>query len=213
MLKSVTGADVARQRAARGRDTREEILNVAEELWQRRGYNGFSYQHISVQLGIRNAAIHYHFAAKENLGVALIQRYRARFSEWFIDVRKKENAWERLQSYLGLYVDYLNAQCRVCPSGILGAEFQAIPEEMRQEAKLLMGEIYDWLIETLELGRTQGSIQFVGKSEDKAVQLGASLQGGLQIARVAGEERLHQLLAQISLELFGQVSPPVAQAA
>jgi TetR/AcrR family transcriptional regulator, transcriptional repressor for nem operon len=211
MLKSVTGADVARRRGARGRDTREEILNAAEELWQRRGYNGFSYHHIAVQLEIRNAAIHYHFPAKENLGVALIQRYRSRFSEWFVQVRKIENAWERLQSYFNLYVEYLNAECRVCPSGILGAEFQAIPEEMRQEAKLLMGEIYDWLIETLELGRAQGSLQFVGKAEDKAVQLGASLQGGLQIARVAGAERLHQLLAQISLELFGQTR--IAQAA
>ena len=213
MLKSLTGADIARQRATRGRDTHEEILNTAEELWQRRGYNGFSYHHIAIQLGIRNAAIHYHFPAKENLGVALIQRYRARFADWFVQVRKTESAWERLQSYLQLYVEYLNAECRVCPSGILGAEFQAIPEEMREEAKLLMGEIYDWLIETLELGRKQGTLTFVGKSEDKAVQLGASLQGGLQIARVAGAERLQQLLSQIRLELFGEVRSPIAQAA
>ncbi len=197
-------ADGDRRRAVKGRDTREEILNCAEELWQRRGYNGFSYHHIAVQLGIRNAAIHYHFPSKESLGVALIQRYRNRFREWFVQARKTENAWSRLQSYFNLYVAYFNAECRVCPSGILGAEFQAIPEEMREEARLLMGEIYDWLIETLELGRSQGSLRFIGKPEDKAVQLGASLQGGLQIARVAGAERLDQLLAQLSLELFGQ---------
>ena len=210
MLKPVTGADVPRRR---GRDTREEILNCAEELWQRRGYNGFSYHHIAVQLNIRNAAIHYHFPSKESLGVALIQRYRARFAEWFVEVRKTDNAWARLQSYFNLYVEYLNAECRVCPSGILGAEFQAIPEEMREEARLLMGEIYEWLIETLDLGRSKGSLQFIGKSEDKAVQLGASLQGGLQIARVAGPERLHQLLAQLALELHGQAWSSVAQAA
>jgi len=77
----------------------------------------------------------------------------------------------------------------------------------------LMGEIYDWLIETLELGRKQASLNFIGKPEDKAVQLGASLQGGLQIARVAGAERLHQLLSQISLELFGEAWSPIAKAA
>ena len=58
------------------RDTREEILNTAESLWQHRGYNAFSYHHIAVQLGIRNAAIHYHFPGKEDLGVELIRRYR-----------------------------------------------------------------------------------------------------------------------------------------
>ena len=51
-----------------GRNTRGAILDAAEELLQRRGYNAFSYHHIAVQLGIRNAAIHYHFPAKEDLG-------------------------------------------------------------------------------------------------------------------------------------------------
>jgi TetR/AcrR family transcriptional repressor of nem operon len=204
-LESVT----ERRRTARGRDTREEILSAAEELWQRRGYNGFSYHHIAVQLGIRNAAIHYHFPSKENLGVALIQRYRSRFRDWFVDARKIDNAWARLQSYFQLYLVYLDAECKVCPSGILGAEFQAIPEVMRQEARLLMRLIYEWLIETLELGRAQGSLRFTGNAEDKAVQLGASLQGGLQVARVAGAERFHQLLDQVALEFSGQ---PVATA-
>src|SRR3989442_14712284 len=106
MLKSVPNAEPGRRRGPRARDTREEIFNSAEELWQRRGYNGFSYHHIAVQLGIRNAAIHYHFPSKENLGVALIQRYRNRFREWFVQARKTENAWARLQSYFNLYVDY-----------------------------------------------------------------------------------------------------------
>src|ERR1041384_893083 len=105
MPKTESSADAGRRRGPRARDTREEILNCAEELWQRRGYNGFSYHHIAVQLGIRNAAIHYHFPSKENLGVALIQRYRERFREWFIQVRKIESASLRLRSYFNLYLD------------------------------------------------------------------------------------------------------------
>src|ERR1041384_2875350 len=106
MPKTESSADAGRRRGPRARDTREEILNCAEELWQRRGYNVFSYPHIAVQRGIRNAAIHYHFPSKENLGVALIQRYRQRFQDWFAHVRGTENAWKRLQSYFNLYVEY-----------------------------------------------------------------------------------------------------------
>lgn len=205
MLSSVTEEAPARRRGGRDpkRDTREEILNAAQALWQRRGYNAFSYHHIAVQLGIRNAAIHYHFPSKENLGVALIRRYRERFAEWFVQARGSDNARERLHAWFQLYLDYVNAECQVCPAGILGTEFHAIPEEMRVEAKELMREIYEWLIETLTLGRAQDTLRYCGTPEDKAVQLGAALQGGLQIARVAGAERFDQLLAQLTLELTG----------
>ncbi|MCH6573146.1 MAG: helix-turn-helix transcriptional regulator, partial [Proteobacteria bacterium] len=44
--------------------TREHILKRATMLFQGRGYNGFSFKDISTPMGIRNAAIHYHFSTK-----------------------------------------------------------------------------------------------------------------------------------------------------
>lgn len=185
------------------RDTREEILNCAEELLQRRGYNGFSYQHIAVQLGIRNAAIHYHFPAKEDLGVALVKRFRERFQEWTASLAPLDG-WDRLQAYFRTYVDHLTGEeCRLCPGGVLAAEFGTLADPMRLEARLLVREIYEWLVETLELGRRQGVLHFIGDALDKAVGIGAALQGGLQIARLVEHERFHQLLDQLALELTG----------
>lgn len=200
MLESVL-KPLPRRGPRGGRDTREEILNAAEDLLQRRGYNGFSYQHIAVQLGIRNAAIHYHFPGKEDLGVALVKRYRQRFGEWTAEVGKLESAWARMQAYFRTYVDYLKSQCKICPGGVLGTEFEAIPEAMRHEARLLMREIFEWLVSILELGRAQGTLFFHGDCAPKAVEIGAALQGGLQIAAMAGAERFHQVLQQLSLEL------------
>jgi TetR/AcrR family transcriptional regulator, transcriptional repressor for nem operon len=189
-------------RAGRGgRDTREEILNAAEDLFQRRGYNAFSYQHIAVQLGIRNAAIHYHFPSKEDLGTVLVRRYRQRFRDWAEQQASKPSAWERLSAYFQTYVDYLEDECRICPGGVLGTEFEAIPEGMQQESRLLMREIFEWLVETLSLGREQGSLHFIGDPRHKAVCIGSALQGSLQIARMAGRERFHQILGQMALEL------------
>ncbi len=59
-------------------DTRTLILDVAQELVQSRGYNGFSYRDIALRLGVRNAAIHYHFPSKGDLGRELLVRYRER---------------------------------------------------------------------------------------------------------------------------------------
>jgi TetR/AcrR family transcriptional repressor of nem operon len=214
MLKSVVGSLSPRRRGVpRGRDTGEEILNAAEDLLQRRGYNAFSYHHIAVQLGVRNAAIHYHFPAKEDLGVALVQRYQARFRDWAKGTEGVECAWGRLQAYFQTYLDFLQADCKCCPGGMLGTEFNAIPEAMREQARTLMREIYEWLVQTLERGQQQGSLKFSGKAADKAIEIGAALQGGLQIARIAGLERFHQVLAQLSLELTGRSQYPANLAA
>src|SRR5437763_1664618 len=119
MLKNVVGTLTARR--SRRRDTGEEILNAAEELLQRRGYNAFSYHHIAIQLGVRNAAIHYHFPSKEDLGVALVTRYQKRFHEWKA-AQAGLDAWGRVQAYFKTYIDFLQADCKCCPGGVLGTE-------------------------------------------------------------------------------------------
>src|SRR5215510_15216270 len=55
------------------------ILDIAEELAQTRGYNGFSYADIAAKLNDTKASLHYHFASKAELGRALIVRYHENF--------------------------------------------------------------------------------------------------------------------------------------
>ena len=207
--KQVTGCedgDGPRKR----RNTRDAILEAGEELLQRRGYNGFSYHHIAVQLGIRNAAVHYHFPSKEDLGIELIRRFRTGFEAWAAEQDATvENAWGKLEGYFGHYLDNLENGQRVCFTGMLGAEFQAIPDGMREEVRLAMEMIFHWLIAVLQQGAKEGSVRFSGTAEAKAIQIGAALQGGLQVARVAGAHRFHELLEQMRLEL----AAPVAQGA
>src|SRR5258708_35419404 len=55
------------------------ILDVAEQLAQTRGYNGFSYADIAAKVGVTKASLHYHFPSKAELGRHLIARYQAGF--------------------------------------------------------------------------------------------------------------------------------------
>ena len=57
-------------------DTREQIMDRAAQLLMSRGYKGFSYRDISSHLGVKNAAVHYHFPAKADLALALVNEYR-----------------------------------------------------------------------------------------------------------------------------------------
>ncbi len=53
------------------RDTRERILDVALDLFIEQGYDKTTLRQIAEPLGFTQAAIYYHFAAKEDILVAL----------------------------------------------------------------------------------------------------------------------------------------------
>ncbi len=163
-------------------DTRKRILDIAEELLLTRGYNAFSYQHISTELGVRNAAIHYHFPKKNDLGVALIQRYRRRFQR-FIDAQAELGPAEQLERYFTLTDAYFDRDQQICPSGILTTEYQTLPDDMRAEANAFVDEMRDWAVRIAESGRTDGSMRFAGTPEAMGLLMLAALQGGLQLAR------------------------------
>ncbi len=81
-------------------DTATQILDVAERLAQVRGFNAFSYADVAAELKITNAALHYHFAGKSDLGAALIARYASRFAEALRAVESRvTDAAGRLDAY------------------------------------------------------------------------------------------------------------------
>ena len=57
----------------------QEILDSAERLVRRRGYNGFSFRDLATEVGIKSASVHYHFPTKADLGAAVAHRYADRF--------------------------------------------------------------------------------------------------------------------------------------
>jgi TetR/AcrR family transcriptional regulator, transcriptional repressor for nem operon len=190
------------ERSPVARETKREILDLAESLLQERGFNGFSYQHIAERLGVKNAAIHYHFRAKGDLGVAVIERYRRRFGRWAERVDREESEpWRKLEAFFDIYVSYLLKDGRICPMGSLQADFKSIPEEMRQATSDLVTDMQGWLARTLADGRERGAFRFAGRPEDQAVVVSATLQGGLQIARACGPERFHAALEQLKLQM------------
>ncbi|RQO78264.1 TetR/AcrR family transcriptional regulator [Aquitalea sp. FJL05] len=163
-------------------DTSKRILDIAEQLLLTRGFNAFSYQHISSELGVRNAAIHYHYPKKTDLGVALIQRYRRRFQR-FVDAQHTLAPQQQLERYFTLTDAYFEHDQQICPSGILTTEYQTLPPEMQAEANAFVDEMRDWAVRIAEAGRSDGSMQYAGTAQAMGLLMLAALQGGLQLAR------------------------------
>lgn len=184
-------------------NTRRQILDLAENLLQDRGFNGFSYRHIAEALGVKNAAIHYHFPTKEELGCAVIQQYRDRFRLWTNNARVKDlSPAEKLDWFFNIYLNFRRDEGKVCLAGTLEAEFNAIPQQLRRQTESLTAEMLAWLETTLVEGRADGTFSFRGEPAAKAALILASLQGALQIARALGTEKVLAVIRQHKEDLL-----------
>jgi TetR/AcrR family transcriptional regulator, transcriptional repressor for nem operon len=184
-------------------NSKRTILNMAEDLLQYKGFNGFSYANIASELGVKNAAIHYHFPTKEAMGVAVIKRYRDRFQLWINNSRVKDLPPEKkLDWFFGIYTDGRVDQGKVCLVGSMEVEFHTLPDALQTEVEALHRELLAWLGDTLAEGREAGVFRFYGEPANKAALILSSLQGALQMARALGTKRFRDVVAQLKLELL-----------
>ena len=176
---------------------------MAEALLQEKGFNGFSYAHIASELGVKNAAIHYHFPTKEALGREVVKRYRDRFQLWINNSRVKDLSPEKkLDWFFSIYTDMRADKGKVCLVGSMEAEFNSIPEVLRAEVEALHKELLVWLQATLEEGREAGAFNFNGEPANKAALILSSLQGALQMARALGTKKFRDVVEQHKLDLL-----------
>jgi TetR/AcrR family transcriptional repressor of nem operon len=164
-------------------ETASAILDVAEQLVQSRGFNGFSYADIASELGITKASLHYHFPSKAELGETLIRRYATRFDEALGGIEDRYvPPLEKLRAYCELYRSVLRSQ-RMCLCGMLAAEYETLPVPMRDAVVAFFDQNQKWLAALLEDGRAKDTLHFTGSSEDAAHEIVAALEGAMLVSR------------------------------
>jgi TetR/AcrR family transcriptional repressor of nem operon len=185
-------------------DTRERILGSAQLLAQRRGFNAFSYADIAAEVGVRKASIHHHFPSKDDLELALVQRYRQQFGAQLerIDAEGLDAAG-RLRAYAALYRATLEGGA-ICLCGMMASDIQALPQALRQPLRAFFDEQADWLATVLEAGRRSGEFAFLGPAPRRARLLLATLQGGLIVAHASDDLTLFDALLDDLMTGIGQ---------
>lgn len=176
--------------------TAERILDIAQDLLQRQGYNGFSYQDIAERVKIRKASIHYHFPSKGDLAVSLCVRYVERFLERLQQLeRKHSSSHARIRELTQIYARIIKDKEKLCPMVMLSAELESLPAPAREQLQRFVSESERWLGRTLEQGKRNQELQFSGSFQAQARIILASLQGGMLMARASGDRGLFQSLA------------------
>jgi TetR/AcrR family transcriptional repressor of nem operon len=183
------------QNLAEQTDTRSAILDSAERLVQSRGFNGFSYADVAAELGITKAALHYHFPGKAELGQALIVRYATRFCDSLTMIDSgTASAALRLRAYADIYLEVFRDN-RMCLCGMLAAEYQTLPEPMRQAVVGFFDDNHAWLTRLLNTGRDDGTVAFAGTADQVARMVLSALEGAMLVARPYGDIRRFEAVA------------------
>ncbi len=183
-------------------DTKNQIIDLAESLLLQRGYNGFSYTHISSVLNVKNAAIHYHFPTKTELGLAIIQRARQQFESWTVHPRMTGMGFtKKLDSFCDIFRDFLKFEGHVCLGSALEHDFNTLPEKMQEETRAFIAVFLAWLEELLKEGREAGAFSLSGTPREQAVFVLAALQGASQMVRATDTTNLDMTIRLIKQSL------------
>ena len=155
-------------------DTQQDLLDAAERRMRAGGYHSVSFRDLANDLGIKSASVHYHFRQKEDLGVALVERYSARFFEGLMALQ--ESGMRPLEAFAQAYRDAYHADKTGCLCGMLGAETRGLPVAVADQAKVFLDRNIEWLVDALpedipDAARRQGAVQVL-----------ASLQGAMMLA-------------------------------
>lgn len=163
--------------------TSQQILDVAQDLVQTRGFNAFSYGDIAKALKVTNASLHYHFPSKADLGNSLISRYEERFLQALDAIDAGGGTMiVRFRAFINVYADVLSTN-HMCLCGMLAAEFETLPQTMQSALDHYFEAVEAWLETVLEQGRQEGQFSFDDPAREVAQFAIATLEGAMILAR------------------------------
>ncbi|MEG3617075.1 TetR/AcrR family transcriptional regulator [Magnetovibrio sp. PR-2] len=164
--------------------TRDKIVEIGDDLLQRRGFNAFSYQDIADQLGIRKASVHYHFSNKSDLGTALAERN----ANWALQTLQHIDTlqltpWQQFDAFLTPFLARIRTCERMSPGAMLASELETLPQTVQERNFEYYLIIHTWLTRVLSLGRNSGEMYFATDPAIKADAVISMLEGAAVLAK------------------------------
>ncbi len=186
-------------------DTKTQILDVAQDLIQRRGVNGMSFKDISETIGIRRASIHHHFETKEKLLEALMTRYSQEYGSAIEDiVASSASAKNKLTRYMKLFLKTAEADPpeKACMCGMLAAEIASIGEQAARLVVDYSESSVQQIARILDQGKKNGEFQFNGDINVMARMIFSFLEGGLIFVRANGQKQQFKAMTKQVFKLI-----------
>ncbi|PDT21259.1 TetR/AcrR family transcriptional regulator [Rhizobium hidalgonense] len=162
-------------------DMHEALMAAAKATVQARGYNALSFRELAKEVGIKSASVHYHFPTKGDLGAALARRYTEDGATYLAELlaTSKDAAW-CMDRYTEIFRSALANDNRMCLCGIMSAEFDDLPIEVRTEVDKFAETNVGWITRVLARAKPAASEQ---QLQEHAMAIFAAIEGAQLVAR------------------------------
>lgn len=171
--------------------SKEAILAAARRTAQAHGYNGLNFRDLADEVGIKAASIYYHFPSKADLGAAVAKRYwedTAAGLETML--AETSDPLQCLHRYPDVFRKSLQSGNRMCLCSFMAAEYDDLPETVKQEVQTFTDVNVAWLSKILSAAAIAGAEE----TEHRARAIFAAVAGAQLIARSRSDIPLYDAL-------------------
>lgn len=167
------------------KDTKTALLDSAERAVRTRGFDGFSYNDLANDVGIRKASIHHHFPTKALLSEALMKRYYTHLEATCAQIDATySTGGTRLNALIGQYRTAIDDGKSLCLCVSFSSSRESLPPEAIAEISRFRKMIISWLAQTFALGQLDQTIAGQNAPHQDAPATMALLEGAQLAARV-----------------------------
>jgi len=179
--------------------TRAQILKIGDELIRDKGINAFSFTDISNQLGIKSPSIHYHFATKTDLVLAIIDDHIQKV-ERLREKSASKDPLSKLQAFISIY-SRAKTENRVCLIGSLATDLNTVDKAVKKKLAALAENILNWVTDILEEGKSADVFHFQVKTRAKALTVISNMLASVQLTRLTTNNDFNLIKESLIKEL------------
>src|SRR6267142_1000525 len=171
--------------------SKEVILAAAKRAAMAHGYTGLNFRDIAAEVGIKAPSIYHHFPTKADLGAAVAKRYwedtAANLESMLAETSDPVRC---LRRYPDVFRKSLESDNRMCLCSFMAAEYDDLPEAVKQEVHTFADVNVAWLSKVL----TAAAVVNSGESEQRARAIFAAVAGAQLMARSRSDISLYDAL-------------------
>jgi len=171
----------------KGEQTREMILEVAAQAFNRHGFSGTSLSDIMQLTGLEKGGIYNHFESKEDLAVQAFDFAFERVSEALVSaVRQAKTAEGQLRGMINYFAEYFVSPPVPggCPVLNTAVESDDAYPALRNRARAAMDRWQQLVVHLVEKGKAKGEFRPSVDASALASLVLASLEGGIMMSKL-----------------------------
>ena len=176
----------------------DEIMDVAESLIRRRGYQGFSFREIAEMVGIKSASVHYHFPTKGELCMAVLKRYIERFEAALNEATESyESTMDQIQHYINMYRQESKSKQSLPLCVVLATDIEVLSDDVVDELQNFYKLNLSWLKKVIKKGNNTLETSDI---KQKSAFIFSTMSGSLITTRTLRDRKHFEMVAETITE-------------